>query len=295
MLRLICAVLTYISFTASIASADIYEGKNPFQEKIMEREKQLCNPAREYIKAMKNFRSLKEFAYTDKAAREIAGRVAKGCDGAADRFATVYLMLKKIGTSERRSLEMALELSAVEPQVQKNFVEIFNKAFLAEFFDYDFPKAMKLAFALSTGFSGDPQKARQDFIELVKLCKSTKQMDLPLAFCADYVVKIAHLSQFYPKGVRQPFLDLYTKLRENREISLDIKNALKLSYDILKSGPNAPASFFEAFDFAMSKTGLDLNKKASLQFAADLSQHSYRGEEPPILSFPDLEKTTRTE
>ena len=122
---------------------------------------------------------------------------------------------------------MALEFSAQTPEVQKNFPEIFTKSFLAEFFDYEYQSAAKLAYELSRDYKGDPVQAREDFLDIVHYCKDGKTLDLPTKLCADLSIRLAHLSQYYPDGVRKPFHKLYSDLREKKEFALDMKNGAR--------------------------------------------------------------------
>jgi hypothetical protein len=245
--------------------------------------KRLCHSTDEYIKTLKYLRETKDFGFREDAARKIAEIVSGGCDGAANRFAQILILLKTVGMSERRTLEMALEFAKASPDVQKNFLEIFTKAFLTEFFDYEFPKAMNLAFELSRDYKGDPARARADFIALVRFCKNSKSLDLPMSFCADYSIEMAKLSQFYKHGVSTVFLELFKDLRNRKEFSLDVKTALEISHGILKNGPLAPQNFMKAFDYATKE--FEYDKKKALEFAAKMANHSFVGDEPPVMQF----------
>ncbi len=256
---------------------------SPTQEKaVKDIESQLCKSTDEYIKTIKFLRENKQLFYPEQAARLIAHQVSKGCTGAAERFAEIIILLKKIGLSEKKSLEISLEFAAQDPDVQKNFIEVFTRAFLTEFYDYDFNEAVKIAIELSRDYKGDAVQARKDFIELVHFCKDGKNLDLPNRLCAEFSVRIAHLSQYFRGGVRQPFHSLYNQLRTSKEFSLDVKSALEITYHVLKNGPTAPENFFSAFKFATEKDGLSLDKNKSIEFALNLADRSHIGPKPPI-------------
>ena len=243
-----------------------------------------CHSTVEYMKALKFLRETDAFTFTEDVARRVADDVSKGCDGAAERFSVVILLLKSVGISERKSLEMALEFAGQPPDVQKNFVEIFTNAFLSEFFDFDFSRSMTIALEMSKGYKGNPAMAREDFIQLVRFCKSTKSLDLPMRLCSDYMAKIAKSSQYYPTGVAKPFLDLFQSLREKKEYVLDVRTTLRVAVEVLRHGPLAPQNFFEAFDF--SRKDLDFDKQKALDFALVLASRSFVGETPPVLHVP---------
>lgn len=257
---------------------------------VKEAEQKLCYSTNEYVKTLKFLRETKEFTFQEEASRKIADSVSKGCDGATERFSVVLTLLKNIGLTERKSLEMALEFAAQPPDVQKNFVEIFTNAFLTEFFDFEYSHALKIAIEMSKDYKGDPAMAREDFIKLVRFCKETKSLDLPMRLCGDYMAKIAKSSQYYNAGVAKPFFDLFASLRDRKELSLDVKTSMIVAHDILKSGPRAPQNFFEAFEF--SRKELDYNKRRALDFGLKLAGRSFVGDAPPILQFPLSQSTS---
>ena len=251
---------------------------------VLEGNLKLCHATDEFIKILKFLRSTSEFSFHEDVSRSIAEQVSSGCDGAADRFAKVLVLLKTIGLSEKRSLEMALEFAKSAPDAQKNFIEIFTRTYLQEFFDYEYSKAMQIALELSRDYKGDARVARADFIALAKFCKDPQNLGLPISFCADYSVQVAKLSQFYPDGVAKNFVSLFKSLREKPEFVLDMKSALELTFGILKFGPRSQENFFQAFQFATSDFKLD--KKKALNFAVGLAAHSFIGAQPPIMQTP---------
>lgn len=261
------------------------------REKLIEAQaKSLCSSTDEYVKTLTFLRTSKEFLVPEKTARLISEKVSKGCDGAAERFEKILLLMKSAGLSDPKSLETALRFSAYTPDVQRNFSEIFSKAFLAEFFDYDYATAIALALELSRDYEGEPATVREDFLYLAKLCKDGKNMELPAKTCAEYAVKVAKLSASFPEGIRPHFQKLYQTLREDRDFGMDIKSALELTYKILRNGPRAPDNFMSAYQFAMKAEGLELGRSQALEFALRMARHSYTGNKLPII--PAVTKVT---
>jgi hypothetical protein len=248
---------------------------------IEEQDHALCSSTKEYIETLKFLRTDHHLLLTENAARKVAEKVARGCDGAARRFAKVLLLLNGVGLTDRGALQLALQFSAQPPDVQKNFSEIFSHAFLREFFDYDYPHAVQLAYELSRDYHGDPAQAREDFLEILHFCKGNKSLDLPNSLCAELTVRFAHLSQFFPYGVREPFHQLFDKLRADREFSMSIKTALDVTYNVLKSGPRAPDNFLSAFRFASDKDGLGMSQHDAVLFAVRMADRSFVGEDHP--------------
>lgn len=243
----------------------------------------LCKSSAQYIETLKFLRSTKIIILTENTSRLIADKVSKSCDGGADRFIKVLTLLKTVGLSDAKSLELALDFSSRPVEVQRNFIEIFNHSFLAEFMDYDYRTAANLAFELSKDYKGDPVQVREDFLELVRFCKAKDKLDLPIKICAEYTIKLARLTQYHPKGIRAPFYRLYDRFREDPTFAMDIRTALELAYNVLKYGPNAVENFFTAYDFASSEEGLNLTHAASLDFSVRMASRSFKGQEPPLV------------
>ena len=279
--KLLALSLIFLSLNSS---ADIYDqAADQFVSQRNSAETKLCDSTDAYVKTLKFIREAKDFNFNEKAARAIAAQVSKGCTGAAERFTQVLVLLKTVGLSEKKALEIALEFVFSSPEIQKNFIEVFSKSFLAEFFDYEFPKAMKLALELSRDYHGDPTVLRADFISLIKYCKDKKGLDLPLSQCANYAVIVAKLSQYHEKGIAQEFTTLFEQLRFRKDMNFDVKKAMELTPRILQNGPKAKNNFFTAYEFAIKDHEYDRQK--AVAFALEMADRSYSGEQPPILQF----------
>jgi hypothetical protein len=247
----------------------------------------LCSSTNEYIATLKFLRTTQVILVTENAARMIADRVSKACDGAADRFAKILKMFKSVGLSDRKAMELALDFAARPTEVQKNFIAIFTSAYLAEFLDYDYAPAVALAYELSKDYKGDPVQVREDFIELMHFCKDGQKLDLPIKLCSEYTIKMARLSQNFKDGVRASFYKLFQRLRDDRTFAMDIKSALELPYNILRTGPRGPDNFFTGYDFAMlEKDGLGMTHAEAIEVGLRMAHRSYLGSEPPYLPNP---------
>lgn len=289
--RIMVVLPVCVLLVAEPTAAGPYDLPTAADKLLADANKQLCNSTQEYIKALKFLRETKEFSFREDGSRKIAEQVSRGCDGASERFSQILILLKSVGLSEIKALSMALEFAAVGPEVQKNFLEIFTTSYLAEFFDYEYGKAMKLAFELSRDYHGDPAFARADFIDVSRMCKNNKELDLPMSFCAEFAVRVARLSQFFRDGVSQQFFTLFAKLRERKDLSLDVKTALETAYGILQHGQKAPDNFFEAYEFASKDHEYD--KKKALELALRLAANSHIGEKPPVMQIIAPEQAIR--
>lgn len=246
-------------------------------------EDDLCHSTKEYIDTLNFLRRTDTILLTEATSRKIADRVSRSCDGGAMRFIKVLGVLKAMGLSDRRSVQIGLQFAAKSAEVQRSFLEIFTQSYLSEFFDYDYATAVELAFELSKNFKGNPKEVRQDFIELVRFCKDGKKLDLPARLCAEFTVRVARLSQYYPTGVRDSFRKLYQRFRDDKAFSLDVKSALEITYGILKFGPHAPSNFFTGYEYAVRKDGLEMSHADALEFGLKMASRSYRGEGPPVI------------
>lgn len=285
-LRTVAVILLAASPGLAFASGEDYE-PDYHQIAVDEQAKSLCHSTKEYIETLQWLRASRDFVLPEHTSRLIAKKVSRGCDGAAARFSQVLLTLKGVGVSDPGALAMALDFSSQSPDVQKNFTEIFTRAYLNEFFGYEYPQAVRIAIELSKDYKGEPAQVREDFIELVRYCKDGKTLDLPNNLCAEYVMKLAHLSQYFPDGVRGPFYKLFNQLRNDRKYHLDMKTAMEVSYNVLRNGPMGPENFYSGFDFATKKDGLNMSLKPALAFAIQMADRSFVGNEgdehPPAI------------
>ncbi len=253
-------------------------------------EKRLCNSTQEYQKSLDYLRKSKLLTLTETTARAVADKISQNCDGASERFAKVLTAMKTTGLSDRTALAFALDFSSLSDKLQDNFVEIFTKTFLAEFFDYDYKKAVAVALELSRDYQGDAVQVREDFLALVKFCKDSKELDLPVQLCADYSIKIARLSQYYSKGIQAPFKKLFAALREHPTMSLNVKSSMDVSYRVLQAGPRAPENFLAALKYATEKDGLDASEGDAMAFALKMASRSHLGAAPPVYSPIQIER-----
>src|SRR5262245_4724440 len=125
-------ILLLLPANGALASGS-YEDDMPEARRkaLAEQKENTCDSTSEYIKVLNFLRDNKDFVVTETAARQIADQISRNCTGAADRFAKMLTMLKKIGISDRKALEMGFEFSKLPNYVQTNFTEIFTKSFLA--------------------------------------------------------------------------------------------------------------------------------------------------------------------
>src|SRR5437879_365654 len=103
--RALLILLTGVSAFAWASGEDLEP--DPHDVNVAAQAKFLCTSTEEYVKTLKFFRTSKEFQFPENTSRLISEKVARGCNGASERFTQVLLLLKAVGLSERKSLEMA--------------------------------------------------------------------------------------------------------------------------------------------------------------------------------------------
>lgn len=239
-----------------------------------------CKSSEEYIKTLEFLR--KENSVPENDMRQVAHRVAKGCNGSAERFSRVYLVMRKSGVSLQKSVEVGLALVSEDPLTVNNFHEIFQKMYLNEHFNINFKSSFEIAYELSKKFQGNLDKVREDFTEFYKFCADHKSLNLSITQCSELAVRFARLSQYYPKGIFKDFKQIYETLRDDKRFGVSLKESLELAEKILKNGPTAKVNFLQAYNYASMKSGLDLPGREALIFGLQMTQLSFVGEKPPV-------------
>jgi hypothetical protein len=242
--------------------------------------KEHCRATEEFVKALEFMR--KEKSIPEKEARRVSVYVAAGCDGAAERFSKAYLIMRKSGVALQKAIDVGLALVNEDSLTINNFYEIFEKMYLGEYFDVNLQTAFEIAYELSKEFRGNLDVARMDFNKFTKFCMDDKQMGLSVPQCAKLSVKFTRLSQFFPRGIFEPFKEVYMMLREDKRFGVSMKEALEFSEKIIRNGPMARVNFLQAYNYASMKDGLNLPGREALGFAVKMAGLSSIGEEPPI-------------
>lgn len=70
------------------------------------------------------------------------------------------------------------------------------------------------------------------------------------------------------------FKEIYSYLTSDIEARPSIGDALKISEEVVKTGPLAVENFKQAFKFANSKKGLDLKEPDAIEFARKMAARS---------------------
>ncbi len=180
-------------------------------------------------------------------------------------------MLSKAGFTGSDAVENAAKFISRSDQETDTFVTVFREAFLEDYLDLDLSAALRLAHQLTTEFKGDPVHARRDFHELVKFCADKRNLDLPKPQCAAFAARVTEKGVDFPKGVSADFLKAFDFVRSKAGPALSTGDALKISEEVVSSGPDAAENFIQGYRYAVSKSGLKLEVAGAVAFAKQMA------------------------
>lgn len=250
----------------------------------------LCESAKEF-KAVHSFLlTEKDFPLPEKLRLDISMRAAKGCTGAARRFASIYNIFKKSGVDLKLSIEAALKFSALTDVQASNFTEIFPQIYLKEFFDLDFMNALEMSMKLAEVATGSAEFVKEDFSRISKFCLNEKSIGLPLKQCAELAFFVGSQTKYFDNGAAAPFLEMYDYLRKDTRIGLSVSDALKVLYQIFRYGPLAPGNFKEGLEYALAANGPRGKVADALKVGLALAKLSTKTLPPPTVEEVNLKK-----
>ena len=242
-------------------------------------ELRLCRSASEFEQSVHFFREDKSLSLSDGQVVKWSLAIAKGCDGASQRFQDVFKLLDKSGVELHKSVEMASAFTTKSSEQTRAFVGLFKTFFLENYFDLDF----MTAFNLSLKLSENPAKAdfsRKDFENLYRFCTAQDKLGLPFKSCAQYSLTLLKDYSLYPEGIYPSFEKIFSFLISNSGVSLNVKEAMQIASEVLSYGPLAPDNFKQAYTFSVAKKGLDTSLKQGMKIALEVTKASLREKAP---------------
>ncbi len=237
-----------------------------------------CKGSEEFEKSVDYFRNNKVLSLNDKQVVTWSLKVAKGCSGALSRFQKVFELLTESGVDLQKSVEMAASFSEKSNEQTNSFVALFKTFFLDNYFDLDF----MTAFNISVKISENPSRAvagQKDFERLYRFCTDHDKLGLPLRDCGKYSLGLIKHFDLYPEGLFPSFEKIYGFITSKAGASLNIKEALEMTDEILAFGPLAYDNFKKAYAFSLSKKGLQTSIKQSMRIALEVSKSSMKEKE----------------
>jgi hypothetical protein len=231
-----------------------------------------CQTTREFITALEFLRSDNDFKPPEAEARDLALKVAEGCSGSARRFIRVAKALSSAGSTRKDATRIALKFSTGSDAETDAFSSVFRKSIAEDSLDLDLDSALKIALSLSKGFPGNLAKVREDFEKLVDYCSNGTNLGLPRAQCGSFASRIVSASEKWEDGVALPFIKSFEYLKSEEGPALVMLDALRLAEDLSKQGPIVHENFTQAYQFAMSSTGLGYTREEAIKFARKMSK-----------------------
>ena len=271
-MKIIKQVLMTLSITTLILpfSASVFAAK---KKDIKEYETQ-CLASREYITSVRYLRKQKVFALDEKQIRSLADSVSKGCTGASKRFILVTNLLVKTGLDSKSALLMGVKLSDKTEKEVKTFTYIFKRSFLKSYLDLDIKTSIDIAYMLADKFDGDHSNSQRTFNQILKLCNSKGQLDMPNRTCAKLAARVAKAGANYKKPLGSGFRKLFHYLIKTDGPNLPSFKAIEITEKILNNGPTASKNFIQAYRFGISKKGLNFNRGQAINFAKKMASRT---------------------
>ncbi len=238
------------------------------------KDQSLCQSSKEFITTLEFLRDDPEFAVAPYNSTTVAEEVSSGCTDAAQRFISSYRLLRKAGVNISEAMTLSKSLAQRDNETFEVFSEIFMSLFSANGLDLDLSQSLKVARSLSIDFDGPAQDAFSDFQTIIKFCTSDKTLDLPTPLCAQLAQRIAAEGAHTGQKVAYHFIFAFNYLTAKGGADLPTSEALKLSEEIVRYHPAALSNFIPAYLYAISETGLGLDKKSALRFATKMASQS---------------------
>lgn len=239
-----------------------------------------CDSFKEFRSAYESFRKDPDLALNEEKSARLALQISAGCTGSAARFTKAYEMMKKTGVALTKAVEVGLDFAALDEERLKNFTEVFSKMYLENYFNFDFPTAYKVSFALSKDYEGKAKDVREDFVKLVKFCTANDKVALPLRQCAEFSLKMVEHSPKFPGGLFAEFEKFYVYLRTDKRMGLSVLDVLNIVPKVFAYGPKAADNFQQGIEYALTSSKITIDHKNALNLALRLAAQTLPPAEP---------------
>lgn len=233
-----------------------------------------CLSTREFITTLEFLRDHKELGLGEASARAVSHKVSEGCTGASKRFIQVNNVLLKAGVPSKRSLETAQTFALKSDEKTNAFLTVFKGAFIEELLDLDVNNALSIALEVSETYEGKSSMAEKNFGQLVTFCLDRKSLDLPLLECARMGSRVIKNGSPFAFDITSDFISLFNYLTDPKKGNVVTFEALAVAEYVTKFGPEAKKNFIQAFEYALSKNGLDAPVKDAIEFGKTMASRS---------------------
>ena len=243
---------------------------------LTEAETRSCETYREFSTTFNYLLAKKSSSFTKDQATRTAMRVAKGCNGAAERFIRVFNLLVNAEIALAESTQIAEELAQADGDSAESFVKTFKLAYLQSSLDLSLQDSLNLARRLSIDILGSSVQASDDFRKIVNYCLNADGLALPKPDCAKLSLHVVALAEnTKDKSIADGFIELVEFLRTQADgPKLVTHEAVDVAKELVAIHPDAGKNFIPAYRFASDKAKLGLNRNEAVTFARNLAQLS---------------------
>jgi hypothetical protein len=235
-----------------------------------------CESTKEFITSFEFLRSEKEMSLSGDISLKYATEVAKGCSGAAKRFIQTMTSLRKTDLGLTDVLEASQEIAKKDDATAEVFNGLFRKLYAQDGYDLDLKSSLELAKSLSLNFPGNAKTGLDDFDQVSAFCIGKRSLDLPIKQCAELSQRIALLGGKHETSVGSKFIESFQYLTKANGIGLPVKDALVLGEELLQKHPLAFTNFKQAYEYAISSSGMNADKKSAIAFAQKMADATLR-------------------
>lgn len=233
-----------------------------------------CQSAREFITTKEYLEKSADVGLDQRQIINTAHEVSKGCTGAAERFTRAFATLQKLELGARTSVRLSSALAQKPDTYTDTFLGVLERAFLKEYLDLDLKTSVVMAEKLSTNYSGDVQRALEDFTDLTQYCIDQKYLGLAIGPCAQLASDVAKFGENFAKPMAPAFRSLYEFLVSSEGPKLGQADAARLAKNLMSIGPDSVENFVAAYRYASQNDSMKLPAREALKFAQSLAQRS---------------------
>ena len=273
MILLIAAGILLQGCSSSTKKASLKKSLKPVNYKY-------CSSAKEYVTTYNYLDSQKKsYGLSQEEIKLTANEVSKGCEGAAGRFIKSFNLMSKVGLGGRSSLKTAVVLANSTDQQAEAFREIFLMAYLEKNLNLDMRTSYQLAKGLSVDYLGNTEISVKDFKSITSFCMKNKFSGLSFVSCAKIASEVIKSSQSFARSIAQDFIDTFLYIRKGDSLKLNISESMAMAVEVVSTSPGAGENFKLAYEFGISKEGLNYSANQAVQFARKIvftAEESYK-------------------
>lgn len=242
----------------------------------VEKQRIYCDSSREFIVSLEFLRDRAGKAAGEREVvnRKLAEYVSSYCSGAAYRFIKVVRLFEKLNLGVNNAIEVGKKAVKVEDSRVDLFVAVFKRLYLKGGFDLNPNQAMLLSKEFLKPSKVNPKVSYREFDKLSDFCESEKGLAQNRFQCASLVRDLVMSLEDSKNRIADSFINTYELLTEDGDLGFTAKDAVVLSRDLIKHGPNAIENFRVALEYALKDKGLNLNRKQAVDFAKKMASRS---------------------